>query len=109
MVIQVPVVITCHPFLKSVGIVLYKNLYLLNMDKWVKKVFTVTYTVSFKSAWTLRISLVRAKFYPLERTVRPFKCSKHRCINVIELDKITSTATKKALKPIINLNVMTNT
>ena len=47
---SVPLVITYHSLLKSVGTVLYKHLYLLHMDKEVKKVFPVALIVSFKIA-----------------------------------------------------------
>ena len=69
-------VITYHPLLKSVGTILYKHLYLRHMDKEVKKVFSVAPIVSFKSARKLSSYLVRAKLYPLQRTVGSFKCSK---------------------------------
>ena len=71
------------------------------MDKEVKKVFPVAPIVSFKSAWKLGSYLVRAKLYPLERTVGSFKCNKPRCevcINVIEVDTFTSTATGESFK-----------
>ena len=72
----VPLVITYHPFLKSVGTISYKHSYLLHMDKEVKKVFSAAPIVSFKSAQKLSSYLVRAKFYPLQRTVGSFKCNK---------------------------------
>ena len=97
----VPLVIKYHPLLKSVGTILYKHLYLLHMDKEVKKVFPVAPIVSFKSAQKLSSYLVRAKLYPLERTVGSFKCNKHQCevcINVIETDIFTSTETGESFK-----------
>ena len=83
------------------------------MDKELKKVFPVAPIVSFKSARKLSSYLVRAKLYPLQRTVGSFKCNKPRsevCINVTETDTFTSTATGESfkLKSIINLTVMTN-
>ena len=57
----VPLVIKYHPLLKSVGTILYKHLYLLHMDKELKKVFPVAPKVSFKSARKLSSYLVRAK------------------------------------------------
>ena len=74
----VPLVITYHRLLKSVNTILYKHLYLLHMDKEVKKVFPVALIVSFKSARKLSSYLVRAKLYPLHRTVGLFKCNKPR-------------------------------
>ena len=37
----VPMVITYHPLLNSMGTILYKHLYLLHMDKEITKVFSV--------------------------------------------------------------------
>ena len=96
-----PLVITYHTLLNSVGTILYKHLYLLHMDKEVKKVFPVGPIVSFKSARKLSSYLVRAKLYPLQRTVGSFKCNKPRCevcINVIETDTFTSTVTGESFK-----------
>ena len=97
----VPLVIKYHPLLKSVGTILYKHLYLLHMDKELKKVFPVAPIVSFKSARKLSSYLVRAKLYPLQRTVGSFKCNKPRrevCISVIETDTFTSTVTGESFK-----------
>ena len=98
---RVPLVIKYHPLLKSVCTILYKHLYLLHMDKEVKKVSPVAPIVSFKSAQKINSYLVRAKFYPLQRAMGPFKCKKPRCevcINVIETDTFTSTATGEIFK-----------
>ena len=54
----VPLVIKYHPLLKSIGTILHKHLYLLHMDKEVKKVFPVEPIVSFKSARKLSSYLV---------------------------------------------------
>ena len=91
---RVPLVITYHSLLKTVGTILYKHLYLLHMDKEVKKVFPVAPIVSFKSAQKLSSYLVRAKFYPLQKTAGSFRCNKPRCevcININETDACTST------------------
>ena len=61
-----PLVITYHPLLKSVGTILYKHLYLLHMDEEVKKVFPVAPIVSFRSPRILSSYLKRAKLYPLQ-------------------------------------------
>ena len=58
----VPLVITYHPLLKSLGTILYKHLYLLLIDKEVKKVFHVAPIVSFKSARKLSSLLVELNF-----------------------------------------------
>ena len=71
------------------------------MDKEVKKVFPIASIVSFKSARKLSSYLVRAKLYPLQRTVGSFKCNKPRCevcINVIETDTFTRTVTGESFK-----------
>ena len=56
---------------------------------------------SFQSARKVRTYLVRAKVYPLERTVGSFKCKKSRCqvcLNFNETDTFTSIVTKKIYK-----------
>ena len=60
--------------------------------------------VLFRGARKLGSYLVRAKFYPLERSVGSFKCNGkrcHVCLNVIERKTFSSTVTKKEYK--INL------
>ena len=49
------------------------------MDVEVKKVFYPGPMVSFRSAREVSSYLVRAKMYPLKRTVGSFKCKKSRC------------------------------
>ena len=59
------------------------------MDEEVKKVFYPGPMVLFRSASNVRSYLVRAKVYPLERTVGSFECKKSRCevcLNVNETD-----------------------
>ena len=63
------------------------------MDKEVKKVFSPIPMVSFRSARKISSYLVRAKLYPLNRSVG---CKV--CINVIETDTFTSTVTGKTYK-----------
>ena len=50
-----------HPLLKSISKTISKNLYLLNMDEEVKRVFTLESMVSFRSSRKLSSYLVRAK------------------------------------------------
>ena len=97
-------VVTYHPLLNSLGKVLSKNLNILYMGEKVKKVFYPGAMVSFRSARKVSSYLVRAKLYPLERTVGSFKCKKSRnvnvkkckkSLNVDETDILTSTVTKK--------------
>ena len=98
---RIPLVVTYHPLFNSLGKVLSKNLNILYMDEEVKKVFYPGPMVSFRSARKVSSYLVRAKVYPLERTVGSFKCKKSRCqvcLNVNEADTFTSAVTKKTYK-----------
>ena len=45
----------------------------------VKSVFTPKPMVSFKSSRKIGNYLVRAKLYPIERTVDSFRCGSKRC------------------------------
>ena len=57
--------------------------------------------VSLKSARKLSSYLVKAKLYPLNRSLGSFKCKKPRfevCINVIETDTFTNAVTGKTYK-----------
>ena len=65
----IPFVATYHPILKNIGNIVRKNLYLLYMNEKAKKVFTPGLMISFCSARKLSSYLVRAKLYPIERTV----------------------------------------
>ena len=66
-------VVTYHPILKNVCNIIRKNLYLLYMNEEAKKVFIPGTMISFRGAWKLSSYLVRAKLYPIERTVGSFK------------------------------------
>ena len=71
------------------------------MNEEAKKVFTPGPMISFRSARKLSSYLVREKLYPIERTVRLFKCNGKRCqtcLNVNETDTFTSTTTGKMYK-----------
>ena len=59
---EVSLVLTYHPLLKSVGAIIHKHLYLLHMDKEVKRVLTTAPIICFKSSQKLRKYLVRATF-----------------------------------------------
>ena len=67
-------VVTYHPILKNIGNIIRKNLYLLYVNEQAKNVFTPGPMISFRSARKLSSYLVRAKLYPIERTVGSFKC-----------------------------------
>ena len=75
----IPLVITYHPSLKNIGRIINQNLYILYMNEDVKNVFTPTPMISFRSARKLSSYLVRAKLYPLERTVGSVQCKGKRC------------------------------
>ena len=97
----VPLVITFHPLLKDTGNIMHKNLYLLYMDQEAQRVFTPGPMVTFYSARKLSRYLVRAKFYPLERTVGCCKCYGKQCEvcdNVTETLTFTSTVTQNTYK-----------
>ena len=72
-------IVTYHPYLNSVYCIIRENLYLLNMDQRVKELFSSQLMVSFRSARKLGSYLVRAKFYPLERSLGSYKCLCNRC------------------------------
>ena len=88
----VTLVVSYHPLLKSLCAIIDKKLSILYMDKEVKKVFTLRPMVSSCSARKLSSYLVRAKLYPLERTVGSYKCKGKRCQlcnNITETDSFT--------------------
>ena len=92
----IPFIVTYHPILKNIGNIIRKHLHLLYMNEEAKKVFTPGPMISFLSARKLSSYLVRAKLYPIERTVGSFKYSGKRCqacLNVSETDTFTSTTT----------------
>ena len=58
----------------------------------MKKVFTLQPMVSFCSACKLNSYLVRAKLYPLQRTIGSHKCKSKQsqvCNNIMEVDSFT--------------------
>ena len=94
----IPLVITYHPLLKDFASVIRKHLYILYLSKEVKEIFTPGPMVSFRGARKLGSYLVRAKLYPIERSVGSFKCNGKRCqvcLNVTETKTFSSTVTKK--------------
>ena len=71
------------------------------MNEEVKSVFTPAPMISFRSVRKLSNYLVRAKLYPLERTVGSVQCKGKRCQtchNVKETETFTSTTTVRLLK-----------
>ena len=97
----VPFVVTYHPKLKNLSKIIKDNLYLLYMNDEVKKTFTPSPMISFRSSRKISSYIVRAKLYPLERTVGSSKCGKKRCevCDVIsETDTFSSTVTGESFK-----------
>ena len=75
----VPFVITYHPSLRNTGRLISQNLYILCMNEDVKREFTPAPMISFHSARKLSSYLVRAKLYPLQRTICSIQCKGKRC------------------------------
>ena len=71
---RVPLVITFHPLLKDFVNLIHKTLYLLHMDQEAQRAVMPGPMMTFRSARKLSSYLVRAKLYPLERTVGSCKC-----------------------------------
>ena len=71
---NIQLVVTYHPWLESLSAIINKNLSNLHMDKDVKRVPTSQPVVSFCSAHKLNSYVVRAKLYPLEKTLGLWKC-----------------------------------
>ena len=94
--------VTYNPFLCHLGQTVRKNLFLLYQDEEVKRVFTPAPFVSFSTAKTLRIRLVRAKVYHVEESlVGSRKYLRNRCQvckNVVEIDTSQSFVDKKVYK-----------
>ena len=73
-----------------------KHLYILYLSEGVKEIFTPGSMVSFQGARKLESYLVRAKLYPIERSIGLFKCNGKRCkacLNVTETKKLSNTVT----------------
>ena len=93
----VPLVIKFHALLKDFGNIIHKNLCLLYMDQETQNAFTPGPRMTFLSARKLSSYLIRARIYPLERTVGSCKYFGKRyevCDNVTEISTFTSTATQ---------------
>ena len=58
-------VVTYHPLLKSIGKIIYDNLFLLYMNEELRHLFTRGSMVSFRSSKKISSYLVRAKLYPV--------------------------------------------
>ena len=97
----VPLVVTYHPVLKTIGKIIHDNLYLLYMNEELKHLFTPGPMVPFRSSRKISSYLVRAKLYPVERSVGSFNCKIPRCqicTYVNETDSFISTVTGETYK-----------
>ena len=97
----VPFVVTFHPKLKVLQNIINKHLYLLYINDEVKRVFTSKPMVSFRSSCKISSYLVRAKLYPIERTVGSFRCGSKPCEvwkYITETDNFTSSVTGETSK-----------
>ena len=75
----IPLVLTFHPNLHNFSTVIKKYLGILYRDPTVKALYTPSPFVSYRTSYSLKNHLVRAKVYPLERIVGSQKCNKSRC------------------------------
>ena len=79
------------------------------MNKEVNEIFTPGPMASFQGAQKLKSYLVKAKMYPLDRSVGSFKCNGKQCqtcLNIMEIKTFSNTVTKKEYK--INHKVTCN-
>ena len=77
---------------------IYIYIYIYNHGTKCKEIFTLGPMVSFRGARKLGSYLVRAKLYPIERSLGSFKCNGKRCqvcLNFSETKTFSSTVTKK--------------
>ena len=97
----VPLVLTYHPRFSRVNSIIKQQLMFLYAEEQVKNVFTPPPFVSFRTGFTLKSHLVRAKVHPLLRVRRSSCCNKSRCqtcINVKNTDTFQSFVTKESYK-----------
>ena len=76
----VALVLTFHPALENFNKVIRKHMTILHRDGTVKALFTPSPFVTYRTGYSLKNHLVRAKVYPLERTVGSQRCNKPRCL-----------------------------
>ena len=97
----VPLSVTYHPRFHNLNNIIRKHFIFLYAEEQVKSVFTPAPFVSFRSAYSLKNHLVRAKLYPLVREKGTFWCGKSRCetcCNVKQIDTFESFVTKNVYK-----------
>ena len=97
----VQLVVTYHPLLKTIGKIINDNLYLFYMNEELKHLFTPSPMVSFRSSRKISSYLVRAKLYPVEKSVGSFNCKRPRCqicTYLNQTDNFTNTVTGETYK-----------
>ena len=68
------------------------------MNDEVKKTFTPSPMISFRSSHKINSYIVRTKLYPLERRVGSHKCGKKCCEVISETDTFSSLVTGENFK-----------
>ena len=97
----ISLIVTHHPRFHNLSTIIRKYFTFLYAEEKVKRVFTPAPFVSFRSGYSLRNHLVRAKVYPLIREKGTFCCKKSRCetcCNMKQTDTFESFVTKKVCK-----------
>ena len=97
----VPLIVKYHPRFHNLNNIIRKHFIFLYAEEQVKSVFTPAPFVSFRSGYSLKNHLVRAKVYPLVREKGTFWCGKSRCetcCNVKQIDTFESFMTKNVYK-----------
>ena len=87
--IGMPLVVTYHPRFHVLGKIIRKKIIYLYTEQQVKQVFTSAPFVSFRSGFSLRNHIVRAKVYPLLREKGSSCCGKSRCETCFNIKKTT--------------------
>ena len=96
----VPLGIAFHPKFKLIGQLLNKLLHIFYMDQETKNVFTPGPMATFCSTRRFSTYLVRAKFYPTERTVSSHECRGKHCAVYLNVQEtcFSSAVTNKIYK-----------
>ena len=104
--IGVSFVVTYHPRFHNLSNTIRKLFIYLYAEEQVKKVFTPAPFLSFRSGYSLRSHLVRAKVYPLIREKGSSCCGKSRCetcFNIQDTDNFQSFVAKEVYKIFIGI------
>ena len=107
----VSLVVTYHPVFKSIGKIIYDNLYLLCINKELKHLFTLRPMVSYRGSRKVGSYLVRAKLYQIERSVGSFivkDCIARFVYMLMRRTFFPVRLQEKRTKLIINLTALRN-